>query len=322
MPLPDIWAQSLYEGSFAGQPIDIVKTEDDVNRAIARNTYPRKDGADLQDMGGEPRTTRCEVVFFEKPDEPELDDHLTRLSLFINNSGAGKPQEFIHPLFGSYLAYAENITFSADADNPNAVFVSVEFIEDSTEPAVIYGPAAAPPQVGTAAVAAMAADYNAKIAGLNLPAGSAALTVGDDAQAMVSSWETDPDLSVRDVNSELSEISDTISDALLELNYATDITNMPIVKTLLRLQATVRRAAELFRQDSPQVITHVVQQATSLWALVTSLYGASQAAQRYDEMMRLNAITDPSAIPIGVTLRRLSGNPAGATALSGFRGAR
>lgn len=325
MALRDTWRDALLTASFFGLRLDILNTEDEWRSSLVRHSGPRRDGATIDPMGTEARICRCTVIFFERDgdddDEFAFDDHITRFATFMQTAmQAREPREFVHPVLGSFQAYVENLSARAAAGDPNVIMVQADFVEDAG-PAVLAYPELAPVASGQAHVENLAGELDAQLASVRLPASAtAAPALAARSTSMVEGWITDANLATRNVDAELSDFSDAVSDALLEINAGTDLGRFTIVRTIHRLHATLRRAAERFRRSQPQVVTHVVRAATSLRALATALYGAADSEARYQDLVRLNDLADPTYLPAGTTVRVLSVNPVGSPGARGMRG--
>lgn len=296
-----VWADILHTVTYGGVELDVLTAVDSLRWAIARYTYARKDGADLDPMGAEPRSTRCKVLFFERrPLEGEVDgglNHVERFELFYQAAATQVPLDFVHPLTGTYRALVEDLDISVDASEDDAVEVDCTFVEDSTSPAV-FDISGRPVRAGVAQVEVEAELLNAQLAEVGLVS-----TVGDDAASTVSGWESNTLITARQVNLELQSLSSSIADAVDELELTTQLDRYPVWRSMQRLHYEVRRAAEAFRQTQPTIFEFVVQSAIPLRVLAGDMYGAEQAESRYQEMLRLNDIDDPSLLAIGMRLR-------------------
>lgn len=323
--LPDTWEQQIQPAAYGRIRLDILVTTDDVQIAQAVHQYPRRNGADLQPMGTGPRSTRCAVIFFDRigdADDPlGTDDHLSRFAIFWNTiTQAAEADDFAHPLFGTYRALPTELSVHAEATERNVVVVEVTFVEDSTAPATIPIPDTAPFQVSNAQLERLATEYDTAVAALALPADSPAVGLGAECVSTVTAWEATDDVTIRQVNGDLSRLSDSIADALRDIDYGGDLDRVPLFRTTVRLHAMVRKAAEAFRRRAPQIIELTVAETTSLWELVVRLYGAQSAQQRYEEILELNDIADPGRLLSGTRLLRPQDNPVGNTQLWGVRG--
>jgi hypothetical protein len=326
MPLQDVWAD-LQVGSFDGLPIDILSTEDQVDLVRAQYEYPQRDGADFSHMGSGPRRVSARVLFFERrSDEADAErgfdseTHISRFLIFWATATTSKePREFVHPLFGTFLAWVEQPVARATSGERNVIEVECVFVEDSTLPSVLAGPEFSPYQTSTAQADVFATAFDDSVAELGLPSTSQAVGLGDDVRSTLSEWE-EPGRSVRDVNGDLSRLCDRIDDALRDIEYATDLERIPLLRTTSRLQASIRRAAEAFKKSAPQLAEYTVNRDRSLDAILVERYGARQLEKRRAEAMGLNDIEDPGLIPAGTVLTLVLDNPTGVAALRGLRG--
>lgn len=298
--MTDVWSQTLYQASFGGVEFDCLATSDSLSRSIVRHEYPRRDGADLQDMGAEPRVTRCRLLFWERPPldgEAATGNHLQRFAAFLDAVRAGKAQDFVHPITGTYRAMVESFDYDATADERDAITAECVFVEDTTAPAQFDPGRMVLVDAGAAAVRVHADQANAELAAAGIDSSAAT-----DAAAAVDGWESAA-TSVREVNLQLASIGSQIDGLIAEYELASSIENYALWRTLQRLHYSCRRAAALFRQAQPQIVTLTLAAAQPLRVVATELYGADGAEAGYAEMMRLNDIDDPSLIAAGTSLR-------------------
>lgn len=311
----DVWELNLFPASFDGQLLDIEVTEDQLNKALAIHEVARRDGGLVQWMGGDVRSTHCRVYFFERepdPDDPLAgDDHLTRLQFFVNTAAAAdEPREFVHPLFGSYQAFAQNIRLRASAGERDVVVVEVDFIESSEFPTLIDIGVTTPVEAGTAVLEVTNDLARAEAESLGVDYSL------DQTVDTVRAWESDPDLSARQVNQELGRESARIAQFAASLEGSLE--NQVLFRLVTRMHAQLRKAADTFRFERARVVEVTLDADTSLRWFVTHRYGASQAEQRYAEVMQLNDISNPLLIPAGTVLRVHSKLRPGQARLQGF----
>lgn len=306
--MSDIWSTSLFQASFAGVAFDCLATQDSIDRAVARHTFPRRDGANLEDMGAEPRSTSCQVLFWERSadegDEPG--NHLVRFAAFKAAVDAGLVADFVHPITGTYRAMVANFGFEASAEERDLISCACTFVEDTTQPAKFDPGSQLTVDSGAAATAA-----NAKLAKASLDAAGIDSSVADETSSIVDNWESDSEMTVRQVNLELASVNQKLDDTIETYELTSDVTNYTLWRRIQSLNYSARRAAALFRQSQPQTIQITVAEATPLRALVASTYGANDAEVRYSEIMRLNEVDDPSLIPAGTVLRAPAPNTSG-----------
>ena len=118
----------LHEASFKGVVFQVTGLDDEIARAIVRNEYPHRPGADLDDLGCRPRTGTLHAVFFAE-DYPAV---FMALLAKIDEGGSG---ELVHPIFGPMVAVIEAARPRHSFDAENAAQVDLNFVEDSTKPA-------------------------------------------------------------------------------------------------------------------------------------------------------------------------------------------
>lgn len=304
----DQWETFLLAASFGGVPIDIQETSDSMGRALARHTYPYRDGTDLEDVGSEPRTTECRIVFFGTGDG---DDIRARISAFLAAVNSGRAQTFVHPITGAYKARASNVQMSAAAEPRDTVMISCTFEEDTTEPAVFDVSSGAPSSTGAEAVASASKaldDALLEVQAEDLINNDGVLsddlaepiTVGATATATVAKW-SDPAsaLNVRDVTNQAVTLTRQIEAEVERLELATDVSRYPLIRAFTDLQAAVRKAAQAVAATSPRIVEFTVTAPIPLIILCARTYGAEDAAAREEEILQLNDIRNPARLEPG-----------------------
>lgn len=88
------WKDTLQDASFRGIVFDVQRTDDPIERDVARYAYPYVDGEDIVDLGQKARETSLTAIFFG-------DDYEERLKKFLNAISQPGPGELVHPVFGS-----------------------------------------------------------------------------------------------------------------------------------------------------------------------------------------------------------------------------
>lgn len=121
------WKTDLQDASFRGVAFDIINTRDSMQRDIAQHEYPYRDGANIDDLGGKPRSLQCQAVFFG-------DDYESRLQAFMAALYTRGPGELIHPVFGvmpDMLCYVYQVNH--EAENPDYCTVDLQFLQDGLD---------------------------------------------------------------------------------------------------------------------------------------------------------------------------------------------
>jgi prophage DNA circulation protein len=300
-----VWANALHQASFGGVEFDCLTTSDSIARAVARRPYPRRNGGNLQDMGGEPRMTTVQAIFFEREPIDGEDffqssrNHLERFADFFAATQKGIAQDFVHPLTGTYQALVEDLRFDADADQEDTILVDCTFLEDTTEPAIFEPGVTAIFESGTATIRVQAELLDAEIVAIGLET-----DLPQQAIDIAELWESSRlFLALSEVNLQLASFASDLNDMMDEFELVTDLARYPVWRSAQRLLFTVRLAADSFRQNQPQLTTILVLRGQPLRALVAEHYGAREAERRCGDIIRLNDIDDPSYIPEGTRLR-------------------
>lgn len=299
--MTDVWADTLYQASFGGVEFDLLETEDSHVRSLVMHSYPRRDGGDGQDMGAEPRETTGVAIFWERSpvageDLRSSQNHLRRFKAWFAATQAGKPQEFVHPITGSYKAWARDVRWSAVGEERNKIIADVTFVEDTTEPAELVVQASIDAGVSAIGVAIDLVEEQLAAFSLNT-------TILDEMLIIIEDWELNFDLSLREVNLEVASISAAIDLDIQRFALESDIARHPLWKAYQRLHYQILRAADRFRRRQPQVIQIELRVAQPLRVIATDYYGARDAETRYQQILRLNEIDDPSLLPAGKRLK-------------------
>lgn len=111
--------------------LDIETLNDEMEKAIAKNEYPYTNGADLQNMGAGPSSTRFRVYF----SGARYDEHKDFYAYIKNGSNF----ELVHPELGVKHGEIERITINYDSDYVDTVAIGFTFIEQgvTAEPAIV-----------------------------------------------------------------------------------------------------------------------------------------------------------------------------------------
>jgi prophage DNA circulation protein len=291
----------VVQASFGGVDFECLTTRDSVDRDIVEHTYPRVDGADLQDMGAGARRTDCRVIFRDRALTEEGSLQLVRsprerFLLFRAACHRGGAQDFVHPVTGTYSAMCKAESWDVEGGR-DYIEIDVTFIEDGTAPALIDPGPGDLFAAGLAALRVQAAllEQQLRLAGL-----STALAA--DALANAESWDDDA-LSIREINLQLLSFAASIDEAVIDLELATNVQRMPILRGVHKLQWSMRQAAASRQQSQQQIVTLTIARNLPLRVILADFYGAAEVSRYYDEVVRLNDIADVSLILAGTTIR-------------------
>lgn len=310
----DVWGLILYEASWGGLGLDVVETDDSAGRATARHRYVHRDGADVEDLGAEARTTRVTCIFFERPARPGEEglSHYERFRKLAALKDEGVARTFVHPLTGSYKAKIGEFSFRSSADLRDYITCSIEFVEDTTEPAVFSPGAGTPVSAGAAEVTAAAAITDAEFdafvdaeiaAGRTPPDGAPLKAMTKDVADKATSWES-TEATTRSVNNDLIDAAHQIESVMDDLELATDPARLPTFVALSNLRYELTKAAEAFTSPGPRLTEIQVLEPAPLLVIATRFYGSAEEAQdRADELAELNVIRNPARVEAGTRLK-------------------
>ncbi|MFH0901898.1 MAG: DNA circularization N-terminal domain-containing protein [Pseudomonadota bacterium] len=286
---------NLHAASWGDLALDVLTVHDSANQRVVSYEYPRRDGADSEDMGSEARTTEAQLIFFSRAG---MDDPYDRFAAFAAQVKAREPYVFTHPLTGSYDARVGPFRFWTATDAKDTIYAECTFIEYSTSVAIYEAGAGAPKLAGVEEVRGLAAIVNTIAASLGM-----VTDLADDAVSTVEGWADNAALTVRDVEMELTALSNRISTATDSLDAFSDPKRWPLVQSIQKLHYSCRRASETFRDRSYQTCEIPVTTPLPLLVIASKTYGADEASARYEQLLELNDIRNPSRIEAGTVLR-------------------
>lgn len=292
--MSDVWADHLLDASFGGIDLFVVTGQDSIDRALVRHSIPRAEGSRQQDMGSEARETRCTVLFIEETGQ--ISNHIERYERFVEKCNDGDPHEFVHPITGSYPARVEGFRGDWSAGERDLITVECTFVEELEDellaPDITIFPSFSLPELEVTV-----AELNAAFEAATIDS-----SIAFDALDMALGWDSNPLLTVRQINTQLEAFTSTVANLETSLELQADLALYPVMRAINLLMRNVRTVAEYFKRNEPALIEVEVRSDVPLLVFVTDLYGASQASARYDEAQRLNDIDDPSLLRAGTVL--------------------
>jgi prophage DNA circulation protein len=120
------WSDDLQTASFRNVKFDVMKITDSGAHAIAQHEYPYLDGADIEDMGLKPHSTKMTLVFFGERYEDDL-------QAFLKAYLTPGKNELIHPVLGALQnMQPQDFAIQHDAERPDYCEVEVAWIEATT----------------------------------------------------------------------------------------------------------------------------------------------------------------------------------------------
>jgi hypothetical protein len=283
------------EAMFGDMPLLIASIETDDGRDIAVQSPARGSRHFLQDRGAKLGKADCEILFVNEPGKPPFIDRFERFRALV---AQGEPQIFSHPLLGiSYRARAEGGRHSASSTEHRIVYRCAFLPEEEPQPTVPIGVSTAP-AAGLAAVTVAVAEANEALAsaGLSSSVPSEAL---EQTTALSVSSDFDPQAAIVGV----ATLTGRINDAIAELDLAAHIERWPAFQAFIGLIAAVQQFGDSVRSDVDQLISLRTDAPRPLLAICQEVYGAELAAERADQVARLNRIRTPNRVPAGTTLK-------------------
>ncbi len=121
------WEDNLLDASFRGVVFDCISTDDEIARAVAMHSYPYAEGAESEDLGGEPNQISLTAIFYG-------DDYDARLQSFLDQLNEPGTGDLIHPVFGTINAQFLGAQIHHEADSIDQASVSLRFIQSSVAP--------------------------------------------------------------------------------------------------------------------------------------------------------------------------------------------
>lgn len=302
--MSDVWSEILFSAQFAGVPLDIQFTRDSIENGLVTHLRPRRDGANIQNMGQNPRTTDCRILFFERelegneiePGSPN--HHRRRFQKFFAFQARDRAQVFVHPLFGSYRARVKNLVVVAEADKRDLIEVTCQFIEDGDSLLLLAPGDNFSTHLGVSASLNLALEDS-------LPSTSIQddLGVFDDVRSLLSDIE-DPGGNLTVIAQKLSGVSNKLEQLTRQVRDVADLNNHFAWREFNRLHYEIRQAVDLAREFRPRTfqVTVFARPGIGLRLLAAQTYGAELALEMTERILQMNKVPDPSLIPFGQVL--------------------
>lgn len=277
------WDEELSLASFRGIEFNVLSVGDAFSRRVVEHKYPYRDGADLEDIGREPRETTLQAVFHG---EGALSDLGSLIALWDE----GKTGLFQHPLLGSWQTKIISMQVQHEASSRDTSTVDITFKQDG-----IGSDLPTPFSIETEKknIREAADEVDAELANL------------DEDIPEVSTATADARQFIDDISDELDDTT-TRYEKLRKLSndgvsatrntdredYETANLTMAIFKMML----AARRVKEAVEAVQPNIIEVDVPRTTSTASLAKGYY---QDGTRGDEIQKLNRIENPFVTPPG-----------------------
>lgn len=120
------WKNTLLEASFRAVPFPVERIKDKAQNALAKHSYMRRKGADVENFGRSEHGINVNAFFWG-------DDYEGRLKAFVAALEVLDAGELIHPILGSMQCHAEEWEVEHEAERPDSAKVTVTFVEANAD---------------------------------------------------------------------------------------------------------------------------------------------------------------------------------------------
>lgn len=299
--LTDVSAFRFKDMDLSGS---LVSWNDVLRLRLAVHQYLKRDGAEVEPMGAEPGRFTMRLCFLGA-------DWAKRYRAFVASIRKDPRGQLVHPILGTFRVACEGVSDAAvvPASERDSINLTTTFVEDAVDTTI-----AAESLPGPAARQGAIADRAAKllqlvgIVGAFAPLVSAAATLAGAASsfaaAAVHAASTDtPDPSLDRRLDDVATAARAAADAALaNTTVASDASRYQVLTAIEQLRAECLALADAVAASKPALVVYVVPGTTDVATLAAMLYG-KDARGRIDELLTLNRIADPHAIPAGTVLR-------------------
>jgi len=296
-----------FEARFDGICFDVLSSSITEGREVVRHKFPKIDGVNTEDMGGNGMEISLEIIFVDHgfqvdPVNGDQGDYLERFRTFRELASKSAVRTLLHPYVGAVSCRIGDFSHNADGDGQPVIRASVQFIEDTdTEPVLraadAFQPLASSQEVETELLSLQAAALGI---GYETP-------IADGVLAEVQDWENDADLSAREIAQRMATLSNQLNDELNAFEDAADLDNYPLVKAYTKLQYQVRQVAEAVISETNRLVRLETTEPLPMRIIAARFYGAKDHERRTEELLDLNPeIRDPTLVPRGVKLKAFS----------------
>jgi len=280
------WTDQIQVVTWGGIEIDVISVDDDLSRRVVEYSYPYKDGAELEDLGREPRRTNVVAVFFGS-------DYLERLVELITLIDQGKTQAFQHPVLGRWQAKCSRSTVKHSHERRDYADLDLELIEDGVNTSI--------PQIES--VGAVQDEMETRIDDLQ-DATDNLIEDTDATQAFIDdagTYVTDVEDQEGDRSDRLEQLKRFQKDAIAELDAIADnIKTNAALQAIRSVMGSATRLKERIERLAPRLTEKELSIHTPLVSIAATLYGDPD---RTDELLRINQIRNPLLVPPGTKLK-------------------
>ncbi len=283
------WSDQLELLKWGNIEINTQSCTDDYSRKVVAYDYPYKDGAELEDLGRQPRPSSFTAVFFGK-------NYLAELVDFLQEVDKGLTRTLQHPLFGQWEAKCVRAAVKHKHDARDFAEVDLEFLEDGVNTTI--------PDI--ASVGSAESELTEDIADLSLTYDElgedmpTVPTLLDDAEQFIA----DVNDQITDLTARFDRLKKSASEAVAELQRTvTDSAGWQALKQIRRIVNSAAKLKERIERLAPKISSLELAAHTPLVAIATAYYGDPSRA---DDLLRINSgsgIRNPFLVKPGTPLR-------------------
>ena len=268
------WSDRMVQASFRGFLLEIESITDSITRRFAEHKYPWRNGADIDDMGREPRKTTIAAVFQGSDYEDDLNNYIRLVDEGVSGT-------FQHPLFGSWNAKCNITNISHQPDDRDCAKVDMEFIEDGTSTKI--------PEINSIQKLSDEVDGYADDV-ISLSTSTEAVKAANSAKSLVANVTA----GVANIESNLNQMRKYVDDSIAT------ITDNETLVAINRMAYSAQQLSERYSSIVQQAVEFEVPVEMPLDLVTHRFYGD---ISKSTEMMRNNAIRNPFTIKSGTKLR-------------------
>jgi prophage DNA circulation protein len=288
------WFFNLVKANWRGATFEVQRTRDDRQRRWVEHQYPGTDGADIEDMGAQPRDTTLTAVYVG-------DNYLGELGKLVTLVADGKSGTFRHPLLGTYRARLQILSIDHEAARRDSCVVEIQVKESDA------GNLAAP----LSSVYMLKSEVTDWIdeAGDALDAIEDALDAIEDGVDSVNDaldeardFVTNSTARATQVVRRMNNVTRKIDKATKKVKKLGELDSYPLMKALRGTDRSTKKLGRRVLGTKWPIRSRTVPVPTPAVLLAHQLFGDKTRA---DELVELNAglILNPAMIPAGIVLK-------------------
>lgn len=291
--------------SFRWKDLDLagnlMSWNDRIGMRLAVHQYLKRDGAEVEPMGAEPGRFTMRLCFLGE----NWAKQYRALVATIRKDPRG---QMVHPLLGTMNVACEGIPDASvvPGQERDSINLTIVFVEDQVDAQVLSddspGPAARKAKIVSIAsqvsAISQAAAWGQTAVNLTTAAISFAVAA-ESAAASLSDADVTLDGQLGVVATSSEDAEDAIAD---DSTYTTPAASFVALSVVEQLYAECLDMLDAVAATKPLILTYTVPAQTDVASIAARLYG-KDGLGRMDEILVLNRIANPYAIPAGTVLQ-------------------